>query len=221
MYSLVLMTFDFLPDEQGQEQNLDQQQRMHSLWNIHDAVVSAYKAIDPRTFEREHYDQFAIYFELMRILPRGRALILSQFPDIPIPSGPGATVPSKMHALTVHAMMGNLRAISDKFSCFNEFCGIRGVFPMDAAVYFEDTLLALVEVDGEFHYKSLSQQLRRKDQLKEALYRYHYPTTPIYRLRSDQLNVIGYSKAGAALAEWIASDPRLPSVLLNGKELLY
>lgn len=214
MYSLALLSFDFHPTSATGIATPDYDQRLHSLWAIHDAVVKAYKAVDPLLVEREHYDQFAIYFELMRTSPRGTTLILSIFPDIPLPSGPSATVPSKMHALTVYAMMNNLHGISDKFSCFNEFCGMRGVFPIDAAVYFGDTLIALVEVDGEFHYKSLSQQLRRKDQLKETLYRYHYPTTPIYRIRSDQLNVIGYNKAGAVLAEWIASDPRLSTELV-------
>merc|ERR1711988_1728514 len=54
-----------------------------------------------------------------------------------------------------------------KFEVQHEFNGlIRGVFPVDAAVYCNDELVALIEIDGEFHYKQLGQQLRRKDQLK-------------------------------------------------------
>lgn len=121
----------------------------------------------------------------------------------PQPSGPAGTVPSKMHAMTIQAMMHVLQGLSGQFECVNEFSGLLGVFPVDAAVYHDGNLVALVEVDGEFHYKLLGQQLRRKDRLKEFLYRCHYPNVPLYRMRSDQLQVIGYPTAGQALANWI------------------
>ena len=83
--------------------------------------------------------------------------------------------------------------------------GLHGVFPVDAAVYFNDELAALVEIDGEFHYKQLGQLLRRKDRMKEFLYKYHYPSLPLFRIRSDQCTVIGVQRAGKELANWISS----------------
>ena len=44
-------------------------------------------------------------------------------------------------------------------------------------------LVALIEIDGEHHYKNLGQQLRRRDQLKETLYQRKYPHVPLYRIR--------------------------------------
>lgn len=77
--------------------------------------------------------------------------------------------------------------------------------PIDSAVYYNDTLVALVEIDGEFHYKQLGQLLRRKDRMKEFLYKYHYPSLPLFRIRSDQCTVIGVKRAGGELANWISS----------------
>jgi hypothetical protein len=81
---------------------------------------------------------------------------------------------------------------------------LHGVFPIDAAVYHDDKLISLIEIDGEFHYKQLNQQLRRKDKMKEFLYNYHYPNLPLFRIRSDQCSVIGISRAGKELARWIS-----------------
>jgi hypothetical protein len=187
----------------------DHETRRRALWNIHEAVQQAYAAKDESQFVRENYDQFAIYFELMRMLKEGNALTKRIFQVPPRPSGPSGTVPSKMHASTVHAMMNALHDVSPDFECVNEFNGLQGVFPVDAAVYYKDSLVALVEVDGEFHYKQLGQQLRRKDRLKEFMYRCAYPRIPLYRMRADQLQVIGYPRAGEALAKWICKDLQL------------
>mmetsp|Transcript_28617 Transcript_28617/g.63493 ORF Transcript_28617/g.63493 Transcript_28617/m.63493 type:complete len:110 (+) Transcript_28617:171-500(+) len=109
-------------------------------------------------------------------------------------------------------MMEKLQQLDPSFNGFNEFCGLNGVFPIDTAVFLKDELVALVEVDGEFHYKLQGQQLRRKDRLKEHLYKHHYPHIPLYRMRSDQLHALGYNKAGEALAYWIARDHAALSV---------
>jgi predicted RecB family nuclease len=75
-------------------------------------------------------------------------------------------------------------------------------------VFYRDELIALVEVDGESHYKQLSQQLRRKDKLKEFLYKQRY-SVPLYRMRMDQIAAISASGAGKALASWIVKDLQL------------
>lgn len=63
-----------------------------------------------------------------------------------------------------------------------------------------------IYIGGEFHYKSCGQQLRRKDQLKEFLYRRKYPNISFYRMRSDHIYTIGTLNAGIALGNWIAKD---------------
>ena len=202
MYALALLTFDF-------DATLDGNKKEHEevLWIIHNAVVRAYRDADPTLFATEHFDQFAIYFEMMKTLPRGKQLVEQVLGCIPNSSGPAGHVPSRMHAVTVTTMIEFLQQNeSPEYNCFHEFSGLGGVFPVDSAVYFGNTLVALVEVDGERHYKQNWEQLRRKDQLKEHLYRFHYPGIPMYRLRNDQLDVLGYKRGGEALAMWIAKE---------------
>jgi hypothetical protein len=214
MYSLALLSFDAHeqselivngcdPDSRSASVEQGGGERVELIWRIHEAMLRAYLQKDPQTYTRENYDQLAVYFELMRVLQRGQNVVKQVCGRVPRMSGPAGAVPSKMHAMTVHAMEAVLKRLSEQYECFNEFNGLWGVFPIDAAVFHADKLVALVEVDGEFHYKLQGQQLRRKDKLKEFLYRCQYPGVPLYRMRADQLQVIGYPRAGEALANWI------------------
>lgn len=72
-------------------------------------------------------------------------------------------------------------------------------------MFLGDELVALVEIDGETHYKQLSQQLRRKDKMKEFLYMTRYQM-PLYRMRIDHINALGFKKSANALAQWIVRD---------------
>jgi hypothetical protein len=210
MYSLAFLTFDanysqsrsIKIDNNSSEAEIS----MALLWECHEIILRRYEYLSNKEFDKENFDQFGIYFEMMRSMPNGAALVFEICGCIPRITGPSATVPSRLHAFTVHAMLKHLHEKSEHFSVFNEFSGLRGVFSIDSAVYFKDKLIALVEIDGEFHYKQLAQQLRRKDQLKELLYRIHYPSIPLYRMRSDQIRAIGIPKAGYALAHWIANN---------------
>ena len=178
--------------------------RLQNIWNIHEILIRLFQQTSSELFEKENFDQFAIYFELMRAVPKGTKLVMDILGHEPRTSGPSATIPSKLHATTSNSMLTHLLKHSTDFDIFNEFSGLHGVFPIDTAVYYKNELVALVEIDGEYHYKS--QQLRRKDRLKDFLYRHHYKNIPLYRMKYDQINIIGTSKAGQALADWIARD---------------
>lgn len=178
--------------------------RLQNIWNIHEILIRLFKQTSSELFEKENFDQFAIYFELMRAVPKGTKIVMDILGYEPRTSGPSATIPSKLHATTSNSMLTHLLKHSTDFDIFNEFSGLHGVFPIDTAVYYKNELVALVEIDGEYHYKS--QQLRRKDRLKDFLYRHHYKNIPLYRMKYDQINIIGTSKAGQALADWIARD---------------
>ena len=205
-----------------------------TLWVVYSTMLQEFKRIDPNEYSKENYDQFAIFFEFLNVIPGGNALIRHVIGDDndTFVSGPAAGIPSRLHSRSVDSMMKHLHYWSKhqsrkhkkngnktkedegegkegvsfcfKFGVQHEFNGlVRGVFPVDAAVYCNDELVALIEIDGEFHYKQLGQQLRRKDQLKEFLYRCHYPTLPLFRIRSDQCTIIGPERAGRELASWI------------------
>jgi len=49
-------------------------------------------------------------------------------------------------------------------------------------------------------------KLRRKDQLKEYLYKYKYPHIPFFRIRHDHCRALGWDGAGKALASWIIAS---------------
>ena len=83
---------------------------------------------------------------------------------------------------------------SSEFRIENEFPGLHAVFPIDAAVYREDRLIAFLEVDGDTHFTydmRGQKQLRRIDMLKMFLYRNRFPSIPIYRINVEDSNKYG------------------------------
>jgi len=72
MYSLAIMTFDaaYKPLE-------DTSPAAQALWGIHRTAVGAFTRIPASTYEKENFDQFAMYFELLGVIPGGRALLKS------------------------------------------------------------------------------------------------------------------------------------------------
>ena len=149
-------------------------------------------------------------------VPKGVEFVISHLGEFPICSGPSGTVPSGLHTRCAHSMIHKLNAgefrsssssHSPKYNIMNEFNGLGGVFPVDVGVYYDEKLVAFVEIDGEFHYKFNSRadvgsddgwngKLRRKDKLKEACYRHKYPDVPLFRIRSDQCEQLGMDRAG-------------------------
>ena len=53
-------------------------------------------------------------------------------------------------------------------------------------------ILAIVEIDGPYHYYP-NRKLRRKDQMKEMMYRKVYPNAIFRRIRYDDENRLGSS----------------------------
>jgi len=92
---------------------------------------------------------------------------------------------------------------SSLFRIENEFSGLHAVFPIDAAVYRGDRLLAFLEVDGETHFTydiRGQKQLRRIDKLKMFLYRNRFPSIPIYRVNVEDSNKYGVDAVCRELA---------------------
>jgi len=240
VYSLALLTCDFPYEPPGPSNTLE----MKKLWAYHDEMITLFTSYSLESFAIENYDQFSIYFEMLTAVPGGYDFVVERLGKMPNLSGPTATVPSRLHALTAHRMLEALNALpmgwplkpgmEPRFSIQNEFNGLRGVFPVDVAIYYDDRLVALVEIDGEFHYKVSplieseegtegqrvwtaedSKTLRRKDKLKELCYRNKYPDVGYFRIRDDQIEALGFRRAGAALATWISN-----AVLADPKNLV-
>ena len=67
---------------------------------LHKLVIQQYSSLDPETYSKENYDQFAMYFEMMYTLPGGREFadkILSDYSAKICFSGPTGTIPSRLH----------------------------------------------------------------------------------------------------------------------------
>lgn len=83
-----------------------------------------------------------------------------------------------------------------------------GVFPIDAGIRLENEYVALIEIDGPHHYRSCDGRLRRKDRLKETMYRKALPDCTFHRIRWDDANKVGSDIVGEELAETILSTVR-------------
>jgi hypothetical protein len=208
---MAILTFDtdyskdFEPINSSNER--DESNSNALLWEIHRLLLENLKNQNHDMFNMEEYDQFGIYFELMRVIPKGSELVNEIFGRSPRLTGPIATIPSRTHAATVDAMINMLKSISPKYNTFHEFSGLQGVFPIDTAVYYGDQLIALIEIDGKYHYKqSRTELLRRSDKMKKFLYEKHYPDVPFYRERLDQTNASDKKSVGEDLALRISNQ---------------
>lgn len=71
MYSIALLTFDFPFVPPGP----DNDPSMALIWRQHERLLEAFSRIPYANWSRENYDQFAIYFELLTIVPGGLEMI--------------------------------------------------------------------------------------------------------------------------------------------------
>ena len=92
MYSLALMTYDapygVTPNTiKTRAQLKDHQTSMDALWGIHRMVLMNFKEINPLDYNKENYDQYGMFFEMMRVVPGGNALVMDVLNRIPRTTG--------------------------------------------------------------------------------------------------------------------------------------
>lgn len=170
----------------------------------------------------ENYGQLAIVYVWLQSLPGGEALLRRVMGEVPCLANPSAIVPSNFHSNIVGYTLDYLNRghpPEEQFTIFNEFAGLPNfIFPIDAAVYDSTgRLFAFIEIDGmQYHYRSGGgQQLRRKNALKASLYQHYYPNIPTFRIRSDQVEIIGVERASFELANWILSLAGKPPMIFT------
>ena len=212
MYSLALLTF---------EEPLDnvKSKKTSVLISIHRIVLRAFSGM-ALSHNDDEQSQTAVYFELMGSVKGGREIVLEvlgSFPSIAMKSYNNQ--PSRLHMSTIDSLDKFLKSndFSNSLGTFkfvNEFSGLRGhVFPVDCAVYHNDVLVGLLEIDGKDHYKQLvtgEHVLRRVDKLKEFLYRVKYPSIPMYRKNLKKYNALGVEGVGKELAKELLSLAVMP-----------
>jgi hypothetical protein len=146
-------------------------------------------------------EQLRIFAQYLKVM--ARVTDTNRIPD-ELLSNSGAnstsqTQSSKLQDRVVKGMLGAFKKIEEKFDMGLEVSLFNGVFPLDAVVYFEGKVVAMLEVDGPHHYRH-DGKLRRKDLLKESMYLKKYPDSLFHRIRWDEANRVGSDTVGEELA---------------------
>jgi hypothetical protein len=194
MYALSLLVFDTQREEVHEELSL-----------VHIALldsISDVRVVGGRFSEAER-EQILIYTSTLQTLTplnnfvtqRSKCLLRADRPF---------QKPSQLQKGVVCALTEALRRKNADFEVMDEYSAFNGAFPVDATIFEGDQLVAFVEVDGPQHYRA-DGRLRRKDIMKEALYRGKYPGASFTRVRFDQVNRLGSGYVGAQVANFIST----------------
>ena len=111
---------------------------------------------------------------------------------------------SELQESVVSSLSAALRARNADVYITDEYSAFDGALPVDVTVFDDDDPkhpIAFLEVDGPHHFRNGS--LRRKDKLKEFLYRKKHPLASFTRVRYDQVQVLGSGHIAFALANFI------------------
>jgi len=173
----------------------------------HDAAGAALKSMNEQ--ELEQIRIFSHYLNVMDVVIDTRR-IPSRF----LKAGGGRVDMNSVQASKLQKRV--VRSLKDAFAASElqssgaydialEVSSFDGVFPLDAAINKHGKIVALLEVDGPHHYR-LDGRLRRKDQLKEAMYVKRHPGSSFHRVRWDEANKMGSDVIGAELASLVLSS---------------
>jgi hypothetical protein len=144
----------------------------------------------------KHLYQVGQFLEVVRIIDAKDDICLDLLPDVNIPIY--KDFPSPAHWKLYQQLQKDLskkgKEDGNKYEIINEYEGIRGgLFPVDITIKKNDKIIGFIEVDGSYHYRidkeTGKKKLRRVDQLKEFLYRHHYPNVSFTRIAETITNI--------------------------------
>jgi hypothetical protein len=177
------------------------------LTPVHIALLDSISLIGVGSshFSEAEKEQILIYLSTLQTLtPLGQNVI--DRPKCTLRADKPFVKPSKLQQSVVSALTTALRRKNADFEVEDEYSAFSGAFPVDATIFEGDKPVAFVEVNGPQHYRE-DGRLRRKDLMKEALYRGKYPDASFTRVRFDQINRLGPSYVGAQVAQFISNSP--------------
>merc|ERR1712146_70451 len=100
-----------------------------------------------------------------------------------------------------------------RFGISLEASSFQGVFPVDAAVVQgKRDVVAIIEVNGPTHYRH-DGRVKRKDQLKEAMYMKKHPDATFHRIRYNDANKLGSNYLGEEVANVVIGSVKDQSPL--------
>ena len=202
MYSLSLLVFD-LQDPKAHDQ----------LTAVHIALLDAISKIGIGRFCDVEREQILIYIAVLRSLPPGLCSSVGALEEastqkciLRLTKEVGQEPHrSKLQDSVVSALAVALRARNDDLTVANEYSAFGGAFPVDAMVFDGEDLehpVAFVEVDGPHHYNQAG-SLRRKDKMKETLYRRKHPEATFTRVNFNQVESLGSRRLAFEVANLI------------------
>jgi hypothetical protein len=177
------------------------------LTPVHIALLDSISLIGVGSshFSEAEKEQILIYISTLQTLtPLGQTV--TDRPKCALRADKPFVKPSKLQQGVVSALTTALRRKNADFEVEDEYSAFSGAFPVDATIFEGDKPVAFVEVNGPQHYRE-DGRLRRKDLMKEALYRGKYPDASFTRVRFDQINRLGPTYVGAQVAQFISNSP--------------
>ncbi|KAJ1436158.1 hypothetical protein B484DRAFT_445750 [Ochromonadaceae sp. CCMP2298] len=191
MYGLCLMLFD-----------VKSPQIMHELIPVHIALLDTVSSIGMLDFDDPLKEQILIYMHLLQtVLPSDDQLLLNSHCPTDMMITSAASRPSKLQESVVTSLRSALSQRDNTLKVADEYSPFDGAFPVDATIFEGGLPVAFVEVDGPHHFND--GVLRRKDILKETLYRLKYPHATFTRVRYDQVDHLGCRSVGREVADFI------------------
>ena len=187
MYAVALLTFDARDSDVLRELN-----------RVHLALLGALTSLRIGSFSERERSQVLIYLEYLRHL--------TQLGELPCRRevscvGHEELRMSKLQLSVVQSLQSALNERSSGFELQNEYSAFGGTLPVDATILREGKVVAFIEVDGPHHYPC--GVLRRKDVLKEMLYRHKHPGAVFARVRHDQVRRLGSNEIGHKVADFL------------------
>eukprot|EP00595_Chromulina_sp_UTEXLB2642_P003494 CAMPEP_0196763414 /NCGR_PEP_ID=MMETSP1095-20130614/4027_1 /TAXON_ID=96789 ORGANISM="Chromulina nebulosa, Strain UTEXLB2642" /NCGR_SAMPLE_ID=MMETSP1095 /ASSEMBLY_ACC=CAM_ASM_000446 /LENGTH=1257 /DNA_ID=CAMNT_0042116537 /DNA_START=544 /DNA_END=4317 /DNA_ORIENTATION=+ len=197
MYGLSLMIFDVSDDHLIDELN-----------RIHISLLDAVSSIGLLKFSQTEREQILIYAHLLQtVITLPQPLLQGHHTpnEFTVHSSTSlmSTSSSRLQESVVNALTNALSCRSDDLEVLSEYSAFNGCLPVDASIFRGNKPVAFLEVDGPQHFKGDSLSLRRKDLMKETLYRKKHPDAAFTRVRFDQVNKLGSRYVGDEVANFI------------------
>jgi hypothetical protein len=192
MYAVTLLTFDVEDATVHQQLNA-----------VHLALLQSLTKIGVGAFIEKERNQVLIFLEYLRHLTGVGTTSTHQHL---IRVDHEICQMSKLHISVVQSLTEALQRRSSVFVLENEYSAFGGTLPVDATIFREGKVVAFIEIDGPHHYSR--GVLRRKDLLKEMLYRKKHPGAVFARVRHDQVKRFGTKEIGDRVADFVSiADP--------------
>lgn len=190
------------------------------LKQVHLALLEQVTRLGPSTFSEREKEQMQIYTHMLRtFVPTTMQQLVDKTSARCLLRADKALTrdaQSNLQRRVVQALSDALKVTcptavdpkdkSENLQVVDEFSPFGGAVPVDATIFKDGKPVAFVEVDGPHHYMSRdgSLKLRRKDVMKESLYRRMFEGCSFVRIRYDQVSVYGEAYIGRELANFIS-----------------